>query len=206
MTDGPRSPNGACAKTATNRRNVGRLDHAYAALEPLLPVEPRKRGRERLGRVALAVRPRREGPAGFRHAANRRLDEPVEIGEAEVADIAARRLLANRPVAITQQRPQPAIREHAHPRVARRGRLAVEDVLDDLGLGPHRGERIEVAERMAFEDEARRVENGRGRDRRHRGFRKEGGAWDGRAVGTSMPRWSGPVHALAGRSGGGVGR
>ena len=98
-----------------DRREVLRIDQAHGARRAEAAVAPGRGRADRLGRVAAPVAPRDERPAELRDAGERRVEAALEVGEAELADVLARLLLLDGPIAEAQQGPVAAIAEQARP-------------------------------------------------------------------------------------------
>jgi hypothetical protein len=121
-----------------DRGPVVRRNDAYLAHVGQVRLGPCAGRGHRLAGVALAVRMRRQDPAELQHAVHGRLDVAPEVGEADVADIESAVFFLDRPVAIAEHHPQAGIVQQAAPGLFRRHGLAIADVADHRGLGPHR--------------------------------------------------------------------
>src|SRR4029450_4175850 len=107
------------------RRSIAGIDDADAAPRSLR-IEPLERRFGGLRGIAFAMDFWRQHPAHFGNAADRARDRAMEIGKADIADKAPRRFFLDRPIAIAEERPQPAIAQEPGPAFIWPHRLAAD--------------------------------------------------------------------------------
>src|ERR1019366_2736922 len=141
-----------------NRLKIVRSDDAGRPRRFKVRIAPRDGRAHGFGSIAFAVRSRSQHPPDFRHARQRWLQIPLEIGEPNFPDKISRCLLLRHPIAEAQHRPMANVAQKLRPALLFAKRLA-PDVSGYVCLRPHRRAADEIVltlptqrEPFSFED------------------------------------------------------
>src|SRR5579863_7636143 len=135
------------------------LDDADRAIMRQVTVTPLQRRTDRLRRVALAMRIRRERPADLGDASDRGIEVALEIRKSKLTDETACGALLDRPIAESHQRPVPMIAQQAHPGLLFGGCTPADELVNNR-LRPHRRPAGKVLERVTAKSQAFSLDDG----------------------------------------------